>query len=439
MSKTTKIILLIVALLAVVIVIGVVSGGPAKSTEVQSEAVARRTIIEMVSASGKIQPETEVKITSEVSGQIIALPVKEGDIVEKGALLLQINPDLYESQRNRSVAALNSAKSNLANAKARLAQVNAQFTASKLSYERSEKLFAQGAISQADWDNAQSTFQTAEAEVIAGNESVRSAEFAIKSSEATMVEASDNLKRTTILAPQAGTVTALTKEIGESVLGNQMMAGEVIMKISDLNIMEVDVEVNESDIVRVSLGDTVEVEVDAYRDDIFKGVVTEIGNTALNSMGSVGMSMDQVTNFSVKIRILESSYEMLTQVSAQSPFRPGMSATVEIATETVRNVLSIPIKAVTTRQDTSASARRFGKKKDIDEEAEPFQVVFVQSGGKAYARVVETGIQDTKYKQVILGLEEDDIVITGPYDQISKTLKTGQMVEVKEKAKEEKE
>jgi HlyD family secretion protein len=156
-------------------------------------------------------------------------------------------------------------------------------------------------------------------------------------------------------------------------------------------------------------------------------------------MGSVGMSMDQVTNFSVKIRILESSYALLTQGASQSPFRPGMSATVEIATETVRNVLSIPIKAVTTRQDTSANARRFGKKKDLDEDKEPFQVVFVESGGKAQVRVVETGIQDTKYKQVINGLEEDDVVITGPYDQVSKTLKTGQMVEVKEKSKEEKE
>ncbi len=437
MTRTTKIIIGIVALLVLVLVVGVIMGGPSKSTEVQTEAVARRTIVEMVSASGKIQPETEVKITSEVSGQIIALPVKEGDVVEKGALLLQINPDLYESQLNRTVAALNSARSNLANSKARLAQVNAQFTAAKLAYERNKKLYDQGAISQAEWDNAQSTYQTAEAEVSAGNESVKSAEFAIKSSEATMVEASDNLKRTTILAPQTGTVTALTKEIGESVLGNQMMAGEVIMKISDLNIMEVDVEVNESDIVRVSLGDTVDVEVDAYRDDMFKGVVTEIGNTALNSMGSVGLSMDQVTNFSVKIRILESSYAKLAQESGHSPFRPGMSATVEIATETVRDVLSIPIKAVTTRQDTSARATRFGKK-EVEEDQEPFQVVFVESGGRAQIRVVKMGIQDTKYKQVLTGLNEDEIVITGPYDQVSKSLKAGQMVKAKEKDKEEK-
>lgn len=409
-----------------------------KKTSLTTEEVERRTLVETVSASGKIQPETEVKITSEVSGQIIGMPVKEGDLVRKGDLLLQINPDLYESAVNRGMAALNTSRSNLANAKARGAQARAQFQVQELNFARSEKLFNQGAISQSEWDNAQSSYQVAQAEVEAADQSVMSAEFAIQSAQATLKEAQDNLRRTTIMAPQDGTVTALTKEVGETVLGNQMMAGETIMKISQLGLMEVNVEVNESDIVRVALGDTATVEVDAYQDEVFKGVVTEIGNTALNSLNGMALSMDQVTNFSVKIRILAESYNHLCESDSTLciPFRPGMSATVEVETERATDVITVPIRAISTRQDTLGgdAMARFKARREAEasgEDIEPFVVAFVANKGKGMVdmRVLETGVQDSRYIQILSGLEEGEEVVTGPYVEVSKNLSDGTQVQ----------
>jgi HlyD family secretion protein len=407
-------------------------GCKGEKTEVDVDMVQLRQIVETVSASGKIEPEIEVKITSEVSGQIVELPVKEGDYVEKGQLLIRINPDLYESAVKRSDAALNTSRSNLANAKARLAQVQAQFVTTELSYNRNKNLHSQGAISNAEWENIEATFAVGKAEVEAALESVSASEFAILSAQATKTEAADNLKRTTIFAPQSGTVTALTKELGESVLGNQMMAGEVIMKVSELQDMEVNVEVNESDIVRVSLGDTTSVEVDAYQDEIFKGVVTEIGNTALNSLG---LSMDQVTNFSVKVSILRSSYAHLNTTGDEkfSPFRPGMSATVEIETAKVNNVLSVPIRAVTSREDTTQTSAldKFRQKQAgvvVDDDQKPVIVVFVLEGDKAVLRAVKTGVQDSRYIHIVEGLNENEEVITGPYELVSRKLKKDQSV-----------
>ena len=326
-------------------------GGRETLDEVDVEQAAVRDIVERVSASGKIQPETEVNITAEVSGQILALPVKEGDRVEKGDLLVQINPDLYEAALNRAQAAANSARSNLASAKAQHAQANAQFFAAKKNWQRTQQLFRDKVVSQADYDAGEANFISAEATLMAASESIRSAEFAISSAEASVQEARDNLSRTTLLAPQFGTVTALVKEVGESVQGNGFTAGEVVMKVSDLSIMEVDVEVNESDIVRVGMNDKAEVEVDAYLDETFMGSVTEIGNTALNA-GLNGFAMDQVTNFSVKVRLQPESYaELLTTLEdASSPFRPGMSAKVDVLTRSADAVVSVPIQSVTTRE-----------------------------------------------------------------------------------------
>lgn len=439
MNRTLKIVLIVAGIFVVLIAIAMAAKGGKDKMTVEYDTVKLRTITETVSASGKIQPESEVKITSEVSGQIVSLPVKEGDLVQKGQLLIQINPDIYESALNRAQAALNTARSNLANSKARNAQVMAQFVNAQQSYDRSKKLFDQSVISGAEWDAAVSAFEVASAEVTAASESVKAAEFAVASGQATLTEAADNLGRTNILAPQGGIVTALAKEEGEGVVGNQMMAGEVIMKISDLSRMEVNVEVNESDIVRVALGDTAVVEVDAYQDDKFKGLVTEIGNTALNSMG--GMSMDQVTNFSVKVLILKDSYEHITaeRDSTFAPFRPGMSATVDVQTATAFNVITVPIKAVTTRTDTTSSMSAYDKYKhkkenesDDVEEDEPLTVVFTLSDDNTAAlNVVETGVQDNKYIYVKSGLEEGDQVITDPYRAVSKTLKHGDEVEVK--------
>ncbi|MBL6865661.1 MAG: efflux RND transporter periplasmic adaptor subunit [Flavobacteriales bacterium] len=396
-------------------------GGRTEATTVQIEQANVRTIVERVSASGKIQPEVEVNITAEVSGQIIALPVKEGDQVTQGDLLVQINPDLYEAALNRAKAAANSARSNLASARAQRAQADAQFFASEKGWERTQKLFNERVLSQADFDAAQANFRTAEATLTSATESIRSAEFAISSAEASVQEAQDNLSRTTLVAPQSGTVTALVKEVGESVQGNGFTAGEVVMKVSDLSVMEVDVEVNESDIVRVSMKDAAEIEVDAYLEETFSGTVTEIGNTALNA-GLNGFAMDQVTNFSVKVRLQPESYSAMLENDDSvniSPFRPGMSAKVDILTRRAENVISIPIQSVSTRE------------KENDEE-ETELGVFILVDGIAEWKVVETGIQDNRYIEIKSGLQESDEVVIGPYQAVSRTLSNGDAVEAQE-------
>lgn len=433
MTRSKKIIFLIAGIVLVLIIVAISGGRKKRSEVVTTEQVSRRTLVETVSASGKIQPEIEVKISAEVSGMILELPVSEGDIVEPGQLLVGINPDLYESALGRTEAALNSAKSQLASAKARKMQSQAQLLAASRSWDRSQQLFKQGAISQAEFDQAQSTFEVSQAEVEAAEQSIQSAEFSIRSAEASRREALDNLKRTRLISPQRGTVTALTKEVGEAVLGTSMMQGETIMKISDLRSMEVNVEVNESDIVRVHVGDTATVEVDAFRDQKFLGVVTEIGNTALNAMGDMALNLNQVTNFGVKIRILPASYAHLVSDSVgTSPFRPGMSATVDIRTSNAIDVLSVPIKAVTTRSDTTSrigSASR--REAETTDQSQDFICVFVLEEGKARLKVIETGVQDSKYIEVKSGLTPDDIVIDGPYDLVSRKLRNNTAVETK--------
>ncbi len=444
MKKYKKVLLWIGGALLLSLVLVKALGGGNDAKKVNIEKCERRSITESVSASGKIQPETEVKIQSQVSGEIVALPVKEGDLVKQGQVLVTINPDNYKSALNRAQAALNSAKSNLSSAKARSAQAEAQFRATELNYDRQKKLFDDGAISKAELENITSTYETSKAEVMASKESISSAEFSIESAMAGVVEASDNLKRTTIVAPMNGTVTALTKELGESVLGNSMMSGDIIMKISALQTMEVNVDVNESDIVRVNVGDTALVEVDAYNDEKFKGIITEISNTASNLLTS---SIDQVTNFEVKIRILPESYSHLTKDKDEnySPFRPGMSATVDILTNSAGNVLTVPIKAVATREDTSSASllEKIKRKESLTTEAvvpdEPYTVVFVmnESTKKAELRVVETGIQDDKFIHILNGVNEGESIITGPYDEVSRKLKPGDEVQIKNSTDDE--
>jgi HlyD family secretion protein len=421
MKFTKKFWIISVVAIVVLGIAGKWYGGRETLDEVDVEQTAVRDIVERVSASGKIQPETEVNITAEVSGQILALPVKEGDRVEKGDLLVQINPDLYEAALNRAQAAANSARSNLASAKAQHAQANAQFFAAEKNWQRTQQLFRDKVVSQADYDTGEANFISAEATLTAASESIRSAEFAISSAEASVQEARDNLSRTTLLAPQSGTVTALVKEVGESVQGNGFTAGEVVMKVSDLSIMEVDVEVNESDIVRVGMNDKAEVEVDAYLDETFMGSVTEIGNTALNA-GLNGFAMDQVTNFSVKVRLQPVSYAELlnTLEDASSPFRPGMSAKVDILTRSADAVISVPIQSVTTRES------------ETDEEEDELGVFVLEPSGEVRWQRVETGIQDNRYIEIKSGLDTSLTVVTGPYQSVSRTLNDGDAVEIKD-------
>ena len=419
----------LVSLVVLLVGVAVVKGGNRERPVVTTEELALRTIVERVSASGKIQPEVEVKITAEVNGQITQLPVKEGDAVNKGDLLVQLNPDIYEAALLRAEAALNSAKSNLASSRAQVVQGEANQMAAKKAFDRSTSLMEQQVISQAEYDQTEASFLTAQATLTSARESVKGAEFAILSAEASLQEARDNLGRTTLRAPQSGVVTALVKEIGESVQGNGFTAGEVIMNVSDLSTMEVNVEVNESDIVRIELGDEAEIEVDAYLGTTFKGRVTEIGNTALNAIAN-GFNMDQVTNFSVKVRIDQESYAQLSEGKDENytPFRPGMSATVDILTARRVDALSAPIQAVTMRELGFATQ---SDKDDTDGTQERAELgVFVLEDGNAVWTPVETDIQDSRH--VVLSgetLQEGTSIITGPYETVSRTLEHGESVE----------
>lgn len=401
-------------------------GGSGKALEVTAEKVALRNIIETVAASGKIQAETEVVISSDVSGEIIFLAVEEGDRVKQGDLLIKIDPDLVESALSRAEAALNTSRANLSGAKARLAQSRSQFDNAKASFSRNERLYKDKVISDAEFDQAKANFEVAKAEVEAAEESVNAAQFNVRSSEATLKEAQENLGRTSIYSPIEGVITKLNKEAGERVVGTAQMAGTDILTVADLNIMEVAVEVNENDIVRVNIGDTAEIEVDAYLDQEFKGIVTEIANSAKIE----GLSADQVTNFDVKIRMLRSSYQHLhkSDSSKVSPFRPGMSATVDIHTKSAHQVVSVPIQAVTTRSDTSEIERE--EDPVLEEEDNKKECVFVVANGKAEIRFVKTGIQNTQYIHISSGLDTSDQVVTAPYSAVSRKLRNKKAIEV---------
>ncbi len=423
MSKRLRYGLIIGAVILVIALVvakkkGVI--GSSDATEVTIGKVEKLTLEETVIASGKIQPEVEVKLSPEVSGEIIELPIEEGQDVKKGDLVVRINPDIYQSAVNRAKAALNSSKAALASSKAQ--QVEA-----KNNFERNDKLYKQKVISDAEYDAAKRGYDVA-------NLNVESAQFQQQSAEATYREALDNLQRTTIYAPQDGTVSMLNVEVGERVVGTAQMAGTEIARIANLENMEVLVEVNENDIIRVSMGDTAIVEVDAYLDKEFVGVVTEIANSAQLT----GVSADQVTNFEVKVRVLKESYEGMLKEGEKSPFRPGMTASVEIKTEKKKDVIAVPIESVTTRSDTSTKAKSYKIGREDTESNEDYEVVFLYADGKAKLQVVTTGIQDDENIEVLSGLEDGQQVITGPYSLVSKQLVNGDKVEEKDPKKEEK-
>lgn len=426
--KKKRIFIILGGVVVVLVIAASLFGGERELPEVKTTTTSIKTIIERVSASGKIQPELEVNISAEVSGQLIELPVVEGDRVNEGDLLAQINPDVYIAARNRAQAAVNTALSNLSSSKAMLATSEANLFVAEKSWARSQQLFKNGVISQADYDQAEAAIHTANANLISSEEGVKSANYAILSAKASLQETLDNLSRTTLRAPQSGTVTALVKEVGESVQGNGFTAGEVVMKISNLSSMEVDIEVNESDIVRVAMGNKSEIEVDAYLSETFLGQVTEIGNTALNA-GSNGFNLDQVTNFSVKVRIHPESYEHLIENSTntQSPFRPGMSATVDLLTQKVDSVISVPIQCVTTR------------KSNENDKAELGVFLFDNESETVTWTVVETGIQDNRNIEIISGIESGATLVSGPYDMVSRKLEDGDKVKGEEDVDDESE
>jgi HlyD family secretion protein len=419
----------VVVIIIIVLVAGKKMGWFGKDFEinVSTKIVESKTITELITANGKVQPETEVKISPDVSGEIIELPIEEGNEVKKGQLLMVIKPDMYVQAYNRAQASLSSSQ-------ARLAQADARLIESEMSYKRASSLFKQDAIPVSDYETAQASFKVAQSEV-------KAAQFAVKSAEASVAEAQEQLVKTKIYAPMDGTVSRLNVEKGERVVGTNMYAGTETMVIANLHLMEVKVDVNENDIVRVNLNDTALVEVDAYLGRKFKGLVTEIANSAT----VVGGSTDQVTNFNVKILLLEESYkDLVDSVGGKKyPFRPGMSATVDIQTETRKDVISVPIQAVTTRS-LKSNGKDDAKKDDIDkpeEEAEAVtqqgvksaddekvEVVFIYKNGKVYKQPVKTGIQDSENIEISEGLKTGDEIVVAPFNAINKQLNDSTLV-----------
>ena len=408
--------ILVVAI--VLLVVGKKAGwfGAELTVKVLAEKVETHTITEQITANGKIQPRTEVKISPDVSGEIIDLFVEEGDQVKSGDPLVVIKPDIYKSSLNRAEAALNSSH-------ARLAQSQAQLIERELAYKRADQLYKSQTIPLSEFETAQAGYKVAESEV-------KAAEYAVKSAEASVSEAREQLTKTRIFAPIPGTVSRLNVEKGERVVGTNMYAGTEMMVVADLDKMEVQVDVNENDIVKVSLGDTALVEVDAYLNRKFKGIVTEIANSARTT----GTQTDQVTNFEVKIFLLQSSYQdLIDSVKAVFyPFRPGMSATVDIQTLTRQNVISVPVQAVTTRlkNDTTLKSAQIVLKENANVKDEKDEVVFKIREGRAFKSIVKTGIQDNNNIEILEGLKPGDEIITAPYNAVSKTLKDSMLVKI---------
>lgn len=408
-NKLLKILVPLTVVLIIFAIVGKKQGwfGQAMTVKVSVETVEKRSIIETITANGRIQPEREVKISPDVSGEIVELHVREGDQVEKGKLLFRIKPDNYVSMRDRAEAALSSAR-------ARLAQTEAQFIQAELSFKRNSQLFNEKTISEAEFEQAQASYKVAKAEVDA-------ARFSIQSSEASLKEARENLTKTTVYAPISGTVSALFVELGERVVGTEMMSGTEVLRIADLSRMEARVDVNENDIVKVKPGDTAIINVDAFLGEKFRGIVTEIANSPKSATASV----DQITNFGVKIRLLKESYEHLITERNPNLFRPGMSASVDIQTETKSNILTVPIQSVTTRTDTTMLALT-----GSTDGNETRTLVFISDGTYALAKDVKTGIQDNTYIEILSGVDEGAQIISSPFSAISKKLSDSTMIEI---------
>jgi HlyD family secretion protein len=424
--------------------------GKPKSTEVDFATVKRTNITERVSASGRVQPQVEVKISPDVSGEIIGLYVNEGDPVKAGQLLCRIRPDNYESMMARAKATVNQSRAQLEQSKASVAQSNARLIRAKSDYDRTRKLFTDKVVSSADLETSEANFNVAKQEVEAANANVRAAQFNIQSAEASQRDASENLRKTTIYSPVNGTVSKLNIELGERVVGTSQMAGTEIMRIANLQNMEVRVNVNENDIVRANLGDTADIEVDSYTTAgrKFKGVVYEIANTANGLTSSSGaaaaatVSADAVTEFEVKVKILNNSYaDLLAQKDKKGyPFKPGMTASVEIITDRKSGVVAVPIAAVTTRGVGIDATGQKEKSDDDDNNAvqppadqpekkdKPKEIVFVNVGGKATQREVKTGISDFENIEILSGLKPGEQIISGPFIAVSKKLKDGELI-----------
>jgi HlyD family secretion protein len=446
-NRTLFILLGILVLLIGGFVVAKKSGLVGKPTgmEVLTAKAAPATIVEKVSASGKVQPETEVKISPDVSGEITELYVEEGDSVRKGQLLLRIRPDNYQAMVNMQSAQVGTQRANVGQAQARLQQLLANARQTELSYRRNASLYKQKVISQSEYEAAKAAYDASQEEINSARQQIRASQSTVQSAQASLEEARRNLDKTTIYAPVSGTVSKLNIKKGERVVGTSQMAGTEIMRIANLNNMEVRVNVNENDVSNINLGDSVEVEVDAYasKDEKFRGLVTNIANTAKDAL-----TAEAVTEFEVRIRLVPESYRHLVRTVGKRtivPFRPGMTASVDIITDRQAGVLSVPLAAVTTRSDSAKAEGKDGPKVSIGRrngsataetkaapKPEVQEVVFVVRGGKAVMTPVKTGISDFQNIQIIKGLQAGDEIVSGPFRAVAKELKDGKLVTVKD-------
>ena len=457
MNKTVKWILIVLGILIVVLIVGkLMAGSGDNGVKVSTEKAAKRTIIETVNASGKVYPEVEVKISPDISGQITDLFVKEGDSVKKGQVLARIYADIYATQRDQAAAAVNQQQAMTANSQAQLDALKATMDQAQRTYERQKQLLEDKVISKAEFEQAESAYLSAKANYTATVQAIRGNKASVVSAQASLERANKDLGRTTLTSPMNGVISSLSVKKGERVAGNSFNIGTEMMRVADMSVMEVRVDVGENDIVKVNIGDSADVEVDAYNNRKFKGIVREVASSTTSGASSLSSSSsNDVTNYEVRIRLDSSSYRDL--IDPKNPrkfiFRPGMNASADIKTKRHDFVLAVPINAVAARVKGSDKSIEDKKKEDKknkpkDDETdnadnnpavnsdELEEVVFVlQKDGKVKKTIVKTGIQDINYIEITSGLNAGDELVTGPYNAVSKTLKDGNKVKVVPKDK----
>jgi HlyD family secretion protein len=446
MNKSLKWILIVVGVLAVLFVGAKMLGGSSKTgTKVTAEKAQKRTIIETVNASGKVYPEVEVKISPDISGEIVELNVQEGDSVKRGQVLARIYADIYSSQRDEAAARVTQSQATVANSEASINALKAQLDQAKLTYDRYKGLHDEKVISDAEFEQYETQYRTAQSQYNAAQQNIRSLRAATQSTRTSLEAANKNLSRTLLVSPMNGVISSLSVKKGERVAGNSFALGTEMMRVAEMDVMEVRVDVGENDIVKVNIGDSADVEVEAYNNRKFKGVVTQIASSTKTAQTATG----DVTNYEVRIRIDPSSYSDLVDPSKPKkfPFRPGMNASADIKTKRKDNVVSVPIASVAARvkgSDKSVADEKKEKEKSKDPNAEEVnvsgddleEVVFViKQDGTVEKRTVTTGIQDVNYIEITTGLKEGEQIVTAPFDAVNKTMKSGDKVNIVPKDK----
>ncbi len=446
MKKSTWVIIGVSVLLVLLIVLSKTGAfGKAEGVKVTAEQVNKRTVIEIVNASGKVYPEIEVKVSPDISGEITQLNVAEGDTVKRGQLLARIYADIYSLQRDQAASGVQGSIAQVATSEAQVANLKAALEASKANmeqarrqYEMQRQLFNDKVISQNEFNIAEAAYKSAQANYNAASEnikgtqaSVQSARASVQNAQSNLAKANKDLGRTAVVAPMDGVISLMNVKMGERVVGSNMMAGTEMMRIADMSKIEVRVDVGENDVPKVKIGDNALITIDAYNERKFKGVVTQIASSNTNAASAAASSSTDVTQYKVYIRLLPESYMDLIG-KGSFPFRPGMNASADIQTETHTDVLTIPINAVTTR-DRSDSTENVKTLSTDDSKTKNYDsldvVVFVVGkDNKVRRQVVKTSIQDINYIEITEGLKEGDEVVTGPYDVVSKTLKAGKLV-----------